>query len=242
MNETTLIILAIVIGGIIGGIIDKKRKNKSKPKDINTIIDNDPVLQDIDKKIGKLNDIAFERLKEDENAMRILRRQGIIEQTYDVGTINKIKYEIYTRFQSLVDSGAIPINYYDEIKAEMETWGTLEQFENGETESAVSAEEWEDWGKGYIESGIKLGELIKEYGESVGEKIFLKEVWKGMTVEELIESRGEPDDIENIELVDDSHIIYSYGFKNTGSYFKIRGNIVVEYTDRMKKIDFLSNI
>lgn len=50
---------------------------KEKPKDIDTIIKNDPILQQIDKKIGDLNDKAAERLKKDKNAMAILKKVGI---------------------------------------------------------------------------------------------------------------------------------------------------------------------
>jgi DNA-directed RNA polymerase subunit H (RpoH/RPB5) len=48
-----------------------------KPKDIDTIIKNDPVLQKIDKEIGDLNDKAAERLRKDVDAMKILKKLGI---------------------------------------------------------------------------------------------------------------------------------------------------------------------
>lgn len=50
---------------------------KEKPKDIDSIIKNDPILQQIDKRIGDLNDKAAERLKKDKNAMAILKKVGI---------------------------------------------------------------------------------------------------------------------------------------------------------------------
>jgi len=50
---------------------------KKKPKDIDTIIKNDPVLQKIDKEIGDLNDKAAERLRKDVDAMKILKKLGI---------------------------------------------------------------------------------------------------------------------------------------------------------------------
>ena len=50
---------------------------KKKPKDIHTIIKNDPVLQKLDKEIGDLNDKAAERLKKDDLAMKILKKHGI---------------------------------------------------------------------------------------------------------------------------------------------------------------------
>lgn len=50
---------------------------KKKPKDIDAIIKNDPVLQKIDKEIGDLNDKAAERLRKDVDAMKILKKLGI---------------------------------------------------------------------------------------------------------------------------------------------------------------------
>lgn len=50
---------------------------KEKPKDIDNIIKNDPILQQIDKRIGDLNDKAAERLKKDADAMSILKKLGI---------------------------------------------------------------------------------------------------------------------------------------------------------------------
>lgn len=50
---------------------------KKKPKDIDTLIKNDPILQKIDKEIGDLNDKAAERLKKDDLAMKILKKYGI---------------------------------------------------------------------------------------------------------------------------------------------------------------------
>jgi hypothetical protein len=51
--------------------------NKKKPKDIDTIIKNDPVLQKLDREIGALNDKAAERLKKDPMAMKVLKKLGI---------------------------------------------------------------------------------------------------------------------------------------------------------------------
>jgi hypothetical protein len=52
-------------------------EKKNKPKDIDTIIQNDVVLQKLDKQIGDLNDKAAERLKKDVEAMKILKKLGI---------------------------------------------------------------------------------------------------------------------------------------------------------------------
>jgi hypothetical protein len=50
---------------------------QNRPKDIDTIINNDPILQKIDKKIGSLNDEAALRLQKDVEAMKILKKLGI---------------------------------------------------------------------------------------------------------------------------------------------------------------------
>jgi hypothetical protein len=52
---------------------------KNKPKDIEDIIKNYPILQKIDKEIGDLNDKAYGRLKKDAEAMKILKKLNIIE-------------------------------------------------------------------------------------------------------------------------------------------------------------------
>jgi len=49
----------------------------NRPKDIDNIINNDPVLQKIDKKIGDLNDKAALRLQKDADAMKVLKKLGI---------------------------------------------------------------------------------------------------------------------------------------------------------------------
>jgi hypothetical protein len=49
----------------------------NRPKDIDNIIKNDPVLQRLDKEIGDLNQKASERLKTDVEAMKILKKLGI---------------------------------------------------------------------------------------------------------------------------------------------------------------------
>jgi hypothetical protein len=51
--------------------------NAKKPKNIDAIIKNDPVLQKLDKEIGDLNQKASEILKKDAAAMKILKKLGI---------------------------------------------------------------------------------------------------------------------------------------------------------------------
>ena len=50
---------------------------KKKPKDVDTLIKNDPVLQKLDKQIGDLNKRAEARLKADKDYMALLKKHGI---------------------------------------------------------------------------------------------------------------------------------------------------------------------
>jgi len=51
---------------------------KKKPKNVDDLIKNDPVLQKLDKQIGDLNKKAMDRLEQDKDAMDILKKAGII--------------------------------------------------------------------------------------------------------------------------------------------------------------------
>ena len=50
---------------------------KKKPEEIQSLIDNDPVLQKINKEIGDLNDKAADWLKKDPATVKILKKYGI---------------------------------------------------------------------------------------------------------------------------------------------------------------------
>lgn len=50
---------------------------KKKPKNVDDLIKNDPVLQKLDKEIGDLNIKAAKRLEKDKDAMDILKKYGI---------------------------------------------------------------------------------------------------------------------------------------------------------------------
>ena len=51
---------------------------KKKPKNVDDLIKNDPVLQKLDKQIGDLNKRAMNRLEKDKDAMDLLKKHGII--------------------------------------------------------------------------------------------------------------------------------------------------------------------
>ena len=50
---------------------------KKKPKSIDDLINNDPILQKLDKEIGDLNQKADKYLKQDKEYMAILKKLGI---------------------------------------------------------------------------------------------------------------------------------------------------------------------
>lgn len=50
---------------------------KKKPKNVDDLIKNDPVLQKLDKEIGDLEKKAADRLKKDKDYMALLKKHGI---------------------------------------------------------------------------------------------------------------------------------------------------------------------
>ena len=50
---------------------------KKKPKSIDDLINNDPILQKLDKEIGDLNQKADKYLKQDKEYMAVLKKLGI---------------------------------------------------------------------------------------------------------------------------------------------------------------------
>ena len=50
---------------------------KKKPKSIDDLIKNDPILQKLDKEIGDLNREADKYLKKDKEYMALLKKHGI---------------------------------------------------------------------------------------------------------------------------------------------------------------------
>jgi hypothetical protein len=50
---------------------------KKKPKDVDDLIKNDPILQKLDKEISAINQKADKYLKRDKEYMAILKKHGI---------------------------------------------------------------------------------------------------------------------------------------------------------------------
>lgn len=51
--------------------------NKQKPKDIADLIDNDPILKQLDRKIGDLNRTAADKIRKDPTLLKLVKNAGI---------------------------------------------------------------------------------------------------------------------------------------------------------------------
>jgi len=65
----------------------------------------------------------------------------------------------------------------------------------------------------------KLTLLQEKYGDDIGEKVFYKKPFIGMTEEMLIDSKGQPTNIEREEMKTKTKKIYIYGNKSSGDVF-----------------------
>jgi hypothetical protein len=74
--------------------------------------------------------------------------------------------------------------------------------------------------------------LISKYGHDVAQKLINQEYWIGMTQQQLIDSKGNPDKIEKEVLKTKTKKIFIYGNKSSGDYFVFENNIVTKFVDR----------
>ena len=75
-NENILILVAMILGGIIGIYIDKKKKGNGK-KSIDDVIKDDPTLKKLNEEIGGINKEAGKMLTKDRKTLAKLKAQGI---------------------------------------------------------------------------------------------------------------------------------------------------------------------
>ncbi|GAB4450879.1 MAG: hypothetical protein OHK0036_10340 [Bacteroidia bacterium] len=78
----------------------------------------------------------------------------------------------------------------------------------------------------------KLKKLNQKYGEEIANKLSKHEYWIGMSVEQLIDAKGQPNKIENHALKTKTKTIYIYGNKSSGDVFVIEDGVVTKITDR----------
>jgi hypothetical protein len=74
--------------------------------------------------------------------------------------------------------------------------------------------------------------LIDKYGKDTAQKLINQEYWIGMTVQQLIDCKGEPDKIEKEVLKTKTKEFYIYGNKSSGDYFVFENNLVTKFVDR----------
>jgi hypothetical protein len=74
--------------------------------------------------------------------------------------------------------------------------------------------------------------LLQKYGEEIGSRLVNHQYWIGMTEEQLIECKGNPDKIEKQVLKTKTKLTYIYGNKSSGDYFVIENGEVVKFIDR----------
>ena len=74
--------------------------------------------------------------------------------------------------------------------------------------------------------------LLQKYGEEIGSRLVNHQYWIGMTEEQLIECKGNPDKIEKQVLKTKTKLTYIYGNKSSGDYFDIENGEVVKFIDR----------
>ncbi|OJY42549.1 MAG: hypothetical protein BGP08_18590 [Rhizobiales bacterium 64-17] len=60
--------------------------------------------------------------------------------------------------------------------------------------------------------------LVAKYGEVIAEKIIARKVWQGMTSEQLIESWGQPEDLDEKVLKAKTKEIWKYGCNGKNRY------------------------
>lgn len=74
--------------------------------------------------------------------------------------------------------------------------------------------------------------LLQKYGEDIGSRLINHKYWIGMTEEQLLDCRGEPDKIEKQVLQTKTKQTYTYGNKSSGDYFVLENGVVVKFVDR----------
>jgi hypothetical protein len=74
--------------------------------------------------------------------------------------------------------------------------------------------------------------LLAKYGEEVGDRLISHRYWIGMTEEQLLDCKGQPDKIEKQVLKTKTKVTFVYGNKSSGDYFVLENGQVVKFVDR----------
>jgi hypothetical protein len=236
-----------------------RKKNVNDTLSMKDIIDNDPIINKLDKEIGDINDRAGKRMKEtlDPGTLEILSEYGL-DDTFTKEQINdrkknrieNFKLSIIEKINTYVKEGYINedtkkyyINCYIEFK--QDDYGdedATKTFNKVAVDNKIDSDtDEESWNKllseldNMLENNKREHELSIEYGNNIAHRIIKNEVWLNMTEIQLNESRGYPDDTEQ-ELTPNGEIeVFIYGNKQIGSYFTLQDGKVIKIKDRQKK-------
>ena len=74
--------------------------------------------------------------------------------------------------------------------------------------------------------------LRSKYSESEVQKMLNQEYWIGMTEEQLIDAKGQPDKIDLEQLKTKTKKIYIYGNKSSGDVFNFVDGLLERFKDR----------
>jgi hypothetical protein len=111
----------------------------------------------------------------------------------------------------------------------------------------IFAAHWEEIRSGVAEQGVpwairvlevakeikqRYDGLITKYGQEKGNKIYNKEFFLGMTEEELIDSVGVADKVEEEVMKTKTKITWIYGNKSSGDVFVFENGMLARFKDR----------
>ena len=245
------LLLLVILGGFIGWLLMPK-KNANNTLSMEDIVDNDPVIKELDKRIEDTNRNASERMiiekpwmkdlleKNGYNPNDLTKEELIEKKKNKIDTLKKEKIEKIEQYFNLGYINEKEKQYYINNWIENKEEHIFPEYNFISTKNLKDTDE-ETWGyllselDNLLENNKKEHELSIEYGNNIAHRIIKNEVWLNMTESQLNESRGYPDETEQ-ELTPNGEIeIFIYGNKQSGSYFTLQDGKVIKIKDRQKK-------
>ena len=245
------LLLLVILGGFIGWLLMPK-KNANNTLSMEDIVDNDPVIKELDKRIEDINKKASERMiiekpwmkdlleKNGYNPNDLTKEELIEKKKNKIDTLKKEKIEKIEQYFNLGYINEKEKQYYINNWIENKEEHIFPEYNFISTKNLKDTDE-ETWGyllselDNLLENNKKEHELSIEYGDDIAYRIMNSEVWLNMTESQLNESRGYPDETEQ-ELTPNGEIeIFIYGNKQSGSYFTLQDGKVIKIKDRQKK-------
>ena len=245
------LLLLVILGGFIGWLLMPK-KNANNTLSMEDIVDNDPVIKELDKRIEDINKKASERMiiekpwmkdlleKNGYNPNDLTKEELIEKKKNKIDTLKKEKIEKIEQYFNLGYINEKEKQYYINNWIENKEEHIFPEYNFISTKNLKDTDE-ETWGyllselDNLLENNKKEHELSIEYGNNIAHRIIKNEVWLNMTESQLNESRGYPDETEQ-ELTPNGEIeIFIYGNKQSGSYFTLQDGKVIKIKDRQKK-------